>query len=70
VRRIALQDGAVHSPGPLADYALVMVVSGRLGLNGRSYGPEQALLLPGGWRGELAAADAAQALVLLLALPR
>lgn len=70
VRRIALAGGAAHTPGPLSSYALVMVVSGRLGLDGIIHHPEQALLLPGGWSGELASADPTQPLLLLLALPR
>jgi hypothetical protein len=70
VRRIRLSGAARHPLGPLPAYCLLMVISGRLRLSGLGVGPEQALLLPRGWQGELAAASPDEPLSLLLALPR
>lgn len=70
VRRIRVEPNACLAQGPLQDYGLVIVVGGELALDGRSYGAEQALLLPRAWRGRLTPANTAQPLVLLLALPR
>jgi len=70
VRRIRLEPGVRLAQGPLQDYNLVIVVGGELALDGRRYRPEQALLLPRSWRGQLTPANTAQPLVLLLALPR
>ena len=70
VRRIRIEPGARLAQEPLRDYGLVIVVVGELALNGRCYRPEQALLLPRAWRGQLTPANTAQPLVLLLAQPR
>ncbi len=70
VIRVRVSGGARWPVGALQDYALLMVVEGVVDVDGASYGPEQALLLPLAWEGELAAAEAAQSLVLLWATPR
>lgn len=70
VQRLRLDDSAGYSPQPFASYALVMVAEGELALNGARYHAGQALLLPSTWGGRLAAANPAQPLVLLLAIPR
>lgn len=70
VRRIRL---AVGGTLPLAldeHYALLIVTGGAVELNGRSYAAEQALLLPRGWRGEIAPAGESHELAFLLTLPR
>jgi hypothetical protein len=69
VLRVALEDRGRHPVEKLATYALVMVVSGRLLVGAQTPGPEEALLLPRGWSGELVSADPGRPLVLLLATP-
>jgi len=70
VRRVRLEGGASIALEPIPDYALVMVTEGELALDSGTYGAEQALLLPRGYRGRLIPANPAQSLVLLLAIPR
>ncbi len=70
VRRITLCGGAHLSVEIREAYGLLMVFAGVLHLPGATYGSEQALFLPRGWRGVLDSAQAAQPLVLLWALPR
>ncbi len=70
VRRVRLACGYSLGALDIEQYALLMVVEGRLHLGCGIYGPEQGLLLPCGWRGCLAAVEPATALVFLLALPR
>ena len=70
VRRVSLDCGQALGDLIVEQYALVMVVGGVLQLSGTLYGPEQALLLPGGWNGSLVAAQPSARLVLLLALPQ
>jgi hypothetical protein len=70
VRRIRLEGGASLDLEPVEDYALAMVIEGELALAVGTYRAEQALLLPRGYQGEIAAAHPAQPLVLLLATPR
>jgi mannose-6-phosphate isomerase class I len=69
VRRVRLAAGRVL---PLAldhHYALLIVIAGAVDLGGRSYAAEQAVLLPRGWRGEVAPAGDSRQPVFLLALP-
>ena len=58
----------------LVHYGLIMVVSGALELDGLQLGPEQAVLLPRHWEGQVAPLSSepepASPLVLLLAEPR
>jgi mannose-6-phosphate isomerase class I len=70
VRRVKIEGSQGLNLAPLQDYALVMVVEGDLAVGDASFGPEQALLMPRGWGGELAPVKPAQGLVFLLALPR
>jgi hypothetical protein len=70
VRRVRLQCGQSLGDLEIEQYALVMVVEGKLRVAGAVYGPEQALLLPRAWRDDLAAVEPATTLVFLLALPR
>jgi hypothetical protein len=70
VQRLTVQAGFGQRVEAGSNYALVMVVAGVLELGGGRYGVEQALLLPRGWRGVLAAPEASTPLVLLLAKPR
>ena len=70
VRRVRLERGAALELASEADYALVMITGGELALAGGTYGAEQALFLPRGYRVELTPANPAQPLVLLLATPR
>jgi hypothetical protein len=70
VRRIRIEPG-MQLPLQLQDcYGLVMLVEGSLAVSGKVFGPEQALLLPRGAQLTLAPLQAAEPLVLLLALPR
>ncbi len=70
VMRVSVAAGSnwAFEAGP--SYRLLIVVSGVLAVSGVRYESEQALLLPYSWRGELAAPEAAAALVFLLATPR
>jgi len=70
VRRVSLDAGQGMVDLPVEQYALVMVMDGFLQLSGALYGPEQALLLPGGWNASLLAAQPTAGLVFLLALPQ
>lgn len=70
VRRVTLWGGASFDVETGDDYGLLMVVAGIMQLAGAAYRPEQALLLPRGWAGVIASAQAAQPLVLLSAAPR
>lgn len=70
VHRINLTGGQAHALGPLADYALTVTVKGTLQAEGTIAGPEQALLLPRQWSGNLRASTPDQELVVLLAMPR
>lgn len=70
VRRASLSAGTHWEFEASAGYALVIVVEGALALAGSTYRVEEAALLPRSWRGILAAAEAAQPLVFLLAMPR
>jgi hypothetical protein len=70
VQRLTLRAGVGQRVEAGSNYALLMVVTGVLELGGERYGAEQALLLPRGWRGLLAAPEASAPLVLLLARPR
>ena len=70
VRRICLDQSGVLELQSLPGYGLIMVVEGRLQIGLGDYGPEQALILPLGWRGELTPMEPASSVVLLLALPR
>jgi hypothetical protein len=67
VRRVAILPGDSWQLDGLPGYALVMVVSGVLRVGGDNYPPEQALLLPAAWGGELACGPGAEAVVLLVA---
>jgi len=69
ISRIHLDGGPPLALEPITEYALVMVIEGELLLDGALYGPEQALLLPRDWQGQLGPARPAQPLVLLLAKP-
>lgn len=53
-----------------SSYSVAIVACGSLRLAGRSYEAEEALLLPAGWAGELAAPESASPLVLLIARSR
>jgi hypothetical protein len=55
--------------GPLADYALIMILGGKMELRGALCGAGDALLLTRGWEGRLTPARAARPLDLLLATP-
>jgi hypothetical protein len=74
VRRVRLEPGAVLVLESLVHYGLIMVVSGALELDGLQFGPEQAVLLPRHWEGQVAPLSSepepASPLVLLLAEPR
>ena len=70
VRRVRLTCDYAIRALDIEQYALLMVLEGRLGLAGDVYGPEQGLLLPCGWQGCLSTVEPATALVFLLALPR
>ncbi|MFK8048838.1 MAG: hypothetical protein AB8B81_10425 [Halioglobus sp.] len=70
VHRIILSKGASMTVPALKSYALVMVVEGVLALGSSEFGPENALILPVGWSGDLTLAQPEFAGVLLLAIPR
>ena len=70
VRRVCLGSSGVLNLPPIPRYGLVIVVEGEVRIAQVNYGPEQALILPLGWSGELTPAEPASPVVLLLALPR
>ncbi len=70
VRRVRIDAGSCFNTGDLPGYGVVMVVEGEMSLDDRHYGPEQALLIPGGKELLLASAQLENPLILLLALPR
>ncbi len=70
VLRIELACGCSHPVAPLTDYALTVTLKGTLQAGGTTASPEEALLLPRNWSGNLDAAASDQELVVLLAIPR
>ena len=70
VRRVKIEGGAQYELPDLPTYALIMMVEGRVRLEGLVYRPEEAFLLPAGAGPLLLSPQAPQPLVLLLALPR
>jgi hypothetical protein len=70
VRRIRLGAGGALPLALDEHYALLIVIAGAVDLGGRRYEAEQAVLLPRGWRGEVASARASGDPVFLLTLPR
>ncbi|MEH6636451.1 MAG: hypothetical protein V7700_13075 [Halioglobus sp.] len=70
VRRIHLEAGARLNMASLAEYAMVMVLEGEIAMPDGIYGAQRALLLPRGYSDGLVPANPAQAVVLLLAMPR
>lgn len=69
-QRVIMQPGARWELGAESSYRLLLVVSGELTLQDIACQAEEAILLPHGWRGELAVPEAATPLVFLLAWPR
>jgi hypothetical protein len=70
VWRISLAHNGIFTIDPLRSYAMVIVVEGVLEVGDGKYAAEQGMILPQGWRGQLAPLEAARPLVLLLALPK
>ncbi|MBT4521534.1 MAG: hypothetical protein HOC23_16160, partial [Halieaceae bacterium] len=70
VQRVVLGEGRALPLEAVEQYALIMVVAGEIAIGERRWGPEQALLLPGNWKGNLAPADLGSELVFLLAMPQ
>jgi len=70
VRRVYLQSGAELQHNAVADYAVAMIVAGRLRLGGEDYQPGSALLLPQRHDSYRLRCEGPETLVLLLALPR
>jgi hypothetical protein len=70
VRRVTLQPGAGRRLAAPDQYALCMVIGGALVLDGESLEADQAVLLPGSWRGGLVENTAAVPRLFLLAYPR
>ncbi len=70
VRRVRVEGGGSLALPLEYSYGLVMLVEGELEIDGSHFGPEQAFLVPRGRSLGVAPAQAAQPLVLLLALPR
>ncbi len=70
VRRLIIEGGrAWHWPAH-AQYTLLVVAEGGSVLGARPLGPEQAVLLPAGWAGQLRVPEGAGRAVLLACLPR
>ncbi len=70
VWRLAINPGMRWRVESGPSYALLLVVTGVLELEGSQYGAEQAVLLPHGWSGDLQVLQASPPAVLLLAKPR
>ncbi len=70
VQRLSIQPGISWRPDACSSYRILMVLDGSLEVAGASYVADQAMLLPRGWRGLLAAPQGAPPLVFLLARPR
>jgi hypothetical protein len=70
VCRVSLTGGASMNFAAIPSYALIMVIEGKLLLEGVEWSAEQALILPGRWSGKLTFAMPESSGVLLLATPR
>ena len=70
VQRVRMSTSAKLGNIVPGDYVLLMVVSGTVEIDGLNYAPEQALILPRGWAGNVTSSDQSDTVSFLLAIPR
>ncbi|MEM1145973.1 MAG: hypothetical protein AAGI88_25660 [Pseudomonadota bacterium] len=69
VLRVVLEAGSEGAFATENEYCILVVIRGQLSLEGKMFGPNEALLLPRQWKGNLVAMECASQLSLILARP-
>ncbi|MEM8661318.1 MAG: hypothetical protein AAGF35_10565 [Pseudomonadota bacterium] len=69
VLRVVLNAGSEGTFTTENDYCILVVIHGQLSLEGKMFGPNEALLLPRHWKGKLVASECTPQLSLMLARP-